>query len=303
MLKDLNKDMLENFRPATGKEMKIKRIRGQVKRTLLSDGTLNDGGLVKCPGGKHFITAKQLQDSFGVCPVCNHYFHLSPTERLAATVDEGSFIEWDAHLTTGDPLHFPDYQESIKKAVEKSGSREAVTTGIATIEGQETVLAIMDNAFLLGTMGTVVGEKITRAIEEAARKELPIILFTASGGARMQEGIYSLMQMAKTSAAMEIHSKKGLLSIVILTDPTYGGVTASFAMLGDIILAECGARIGFAGPRVIRQTINEDLPEGFQEADFIQAHGFCDRTVQRENIRPLLASLLRIHGKGEENGK
>ncbi len=298
MLKDLNKEALEKFQTAKGKEIKDKKISGQIKRTLMSDGTLDAGGLVKCPGGKHFITVKQMQEGTYVCPVCNHYFHLSPQQRLAITVDEGSFVEWDAHLSTGDPLDFPGYQDSIHKAAVKSGSHEAVTTGIAKIEGKETVLAIMDSGFLLGTMGTVVGEKITRAIEEAARQELPIVIFTASGGARMQEGIYSLMQMAKTSAAMELHNKKGLLSIVLLTDPTFGGVTASFAMLGDITLAECGARIGFAGPRVIQQTINQELPEGFQDADFTMNHGFCDRTVTRPGVRKLLGTLLSLHTQG-----
>lgn len=301
MLKDLTKDALEKLQPAAGKDMKVKKVTGQVKRTLLSDGTLNEGGLIKCPGGKHFVTVKQLHERAGVCPVCNHYFHLSPAQRIEAVSDPDTFIEWDAHLSTGDPLRFPNYQVSIEKASKKSGSNEAVTTGIARIEGIETVIAVMDTGFLLGTMGTVVGEKITRAIEEAARKSLPIIIFTASGGARMQEGIYSLMQMAKTSAAMELHGAKGLLSIIVLTDPTFGGVTASFAMLGDITLAECGARIGFAGPRVIQQTINQDLPEGFQDADFILEHGFCDRTVTRAGMKPLLATLLRVHGEGETN--
>lgn len=301
MLKDLNRDALEKLRLKKGGEKKIKQVTGQVKRTLLSDGTLSDGGLVMCKAGKHYVSAKQMQENLGVCPVCGYYMPLSPAQRLAITVDVDSFTEWDEHLSTGDPLQFPEYHGMIRGAAEKSGSREAVTTGLATIDGLETVIGVMDNGFLLGTMGTVVGEKITRAIEEATQRKLPIVLFTASGGARMQEGIYSLMQMAKTSAAMEMHHRAGQLCIIVLTDPTYGGVTASFAMLGDIILAECGARIGFAGPRVIAQTIKQDLPEGFQEADFIQEHGFCDRTVQRQGIRPLLATLLRLH-KGDEHG-
>lgn len=302
MLKDLNREALEKLRLTKSADKKVKQIRGQVKRSLLSDGTLTDGGLVMCKAGKHYVSARQMQENLGVCPVCGYYSHLSPAERLAATVDADSFVELDEHLSTGDPLNFPDYHEMIQKAAEKSGSREAVTTGFARIEGIDTVVGIMDNGFLLGTMGTVVGEKITRAIEEATQRKLPIVLFTASGGARMQEGIYSLMQMAKTSAAMERHSRAGLLSVIVLTDPTFGGVTASFGMLGDIILAECGARIGFAGPRVIAQTINQDLPKGFQEADFIQEHGFCDRTVTRQGIRPLLASLIRLH-KGGSDGQ
>ncbi|MDI9501881.1 MAG: acetyl-CoA carboxylase carboxyltransferase subunit beta [Peptoniphilaceae bacterium] len=300
MLKDLNREALEKMRLVKGDDKKIKQVSGQVKRTLLTDGTLSDGGLVMCKAGKHYVSARQLQENLGVCPVCGYHTHLSPRERIAITVDEGSFTEWDAHLTTGDPLQFPAYHAMIQKATETSGSREAVTTGLARIDGEEVVIGVMDNGFLLGTMGTVVGEKITRAIEEAAVRKRPIVLFTASGGARMQEGIFSLMQMAKTSAAMEVHHRAGLLSIVVLTDPTYGGVTASFGMLGDITLAECGARIGFAGPRVIRQTIKEDLPEGFQEAEFIEAHGFCDRTVQRAGLRPLLGRLLRLHKRGAD---
>lgn len=296
MLKDLNRDALEKLRLAKGADKKIKQVSGQVKRTLLSDGTLADGGLVMCSAGKHYVSAKQLAENLGVCPVCGYHTHLSPKERLAITVDEDSFTEWDAHLTTGDPLGFPDYETSFSAAAKKSGAKEAVTTGLASIQGMETVIGIMNNGFLLGTMGTVVGEKITRAIEEATERKLPVILFTASGGARMQEGIFSLMQMAKTSAAMEMHSRAGLLSVIVLTDPTFGGVTASFGMLGDVIFAECGARIGFAGPRVISQTMNQDLPAGFQEADFIQSHGFCDRTVQRRGIRPLLGTLLKLHG-------
>lgn len=298
MLKDLTRERLETLRPAAGKDMKIKSISGQIKRTLLSDGTLEDGGgLVKCPGGKHFVTRKQLLDASYVCPICCHYFRLSPSERLEITVDAGSFEAWDSHFTSGDPLSFADYRDSIAAAVEATGANEAVVTGAATIEGHPTAIAVMDPGFLLGTMGTVVGEKITRAIEEAGIRKLPIVIFTSSGGARMQEGIFSLMQMAKTSAAMQKHADRGLASFIVLTDPTFGGVTASFGMLGDVILAEKGARIGFAGPRVIKQTIAQDLPPGFQEADFIEEHGFCDRTVAREKIRPMLARLIDLHSR------
>ena len=201
-------------------------------------------------------------------------------------------------ITNGDPLHFPGYQEKLDAAQHKTGLTEAVVTATGTIGGSHCVVGVLDSRFLMGSMSTAVGEKVTLAIEFAAKNKLPLILFSASGGARMQEGILSLMQMAKTSAALARFSDKGLLYISVLTDPTTGGVTASFASLGDIILAEPGALIGFAGPRVIQQTIGETLPEGFQRAEYQEEHGFVDAVVPRDQMRDTLARLLRLHEKG-----
>ena len=203
----------------------------------------------------------------------------------------------DAKLISGNPLEFDGYDEKMQKYMEKTQQNEAVITGKAKIEGQETIIAIMDSGFMMGSMESVVGEKVTRAIERATNEQLPLIIFTASGGARMQEGIYSLMQMAKTSAALAKHDAKGLLYISVLTDPTTGGVTASFATLGDIILAEPGALIGFAGPRVIEQTIKQKLPEGFQSAEFLLEKGQIDAIVNREDLRNTLSKLLKYHQK------
>lgn len=222
-------------------------------------------------------------------------------ERINSIIDENTFIEYDKDLLTTNPLDFPDYKEKIDLAVEKSGENEAVITGEGKINGKKTVVCVMDSYFMMGSMGSVVGEKITRAIENAIEKKLPVIIFSASGGARMQEGILSLMQMAKTSAALGRLSEMGLLYISVLTDPTTGGVTASFAMLGDIIIAEPGALIGFAGPRVIEQTIRQKLPEGFQRAEFLLEKGFVDKIVRREDMKEVLGKILAIHSIGGGN--
>lgn len=211
------------------------------------------------------------------------------------TLDEGSFVEWDSDLETRNVLSFPDYEQKITAMKEKTGLTEGVVTGEGTIQGFKTAIAVMDSHFMMGSMGQVVGEKITRAIERATKERLPIVIFTTSGGARMQEGMVSLMQMAKTSAAAEKHSQAGLLYITVLTDPTTGGVTASFAMLGDIILAEPGALIGFAGQRVIEQTIGQKLPEGFQRAEFLLEKGFVDRIVNRGDMKEELGKILSYH--------
>ena len=223
--------------------------------------------------------------------------------RLNEVLDAGSFRELNEKYPAADPLHFPGYSEKLKKAQEKTGLTEAVVTALGTIGGRRCVVGVMDSRFFMGSMSAAVGEKITLAIEYATKNRLPLILFCASGGARMQEGILSLMQMAKTSAALGRHSQKGLLYISILTDPTTGGVTASFASLGDVILAEPGALIGFAGPRVIQQTIGQTLPEGFQRAEYQEEHGFVDAVAPRNQLRPTLVQLLQLHEKGGREWK
>lgn len=223
---------------------------------------------------------------------------ISARERINSIIDKGTFIEFDMDLRSTNPLEFPEYDEKIALSIEKSNENEAVITGQGLIEGQSTVICVMDPNFMMGSMGSVVGEKITRAIETAIVKRLPLIIFTASGGARMQEGILSLMQMAKTSAVLGRLDHNGLLYISVLTDPTTGGVTASFAMLGDIIIAEPGALIGFAGPRVIEQTIRQKLPQGFQKSEFLLEKGFIDMIVKRENLKTSLSKILKIHSEG-----
>lgn len=256
-----------------------------------------EGMYIQCPKCKKSIYRADLKSHLGVCPQCGYYYPLSARARISLVVDKGSFKELDSAMTSGNPLDFPGYEEKLAAYQEKAGQNEAVLTGEAEIEGQKTIIAIMDSSFMMGSMGSVVGEKITRAIEYATKNSLPMIIFTASGGARMQEGIFSLMQMAKTSAALARHDENGLLYISILTDPTTGGVTASFATLGDIILAEPGALIGFAGPRVIEQTINQKLPEGFQRSEFLLEHGQIDSIVERTELKATLGKLLRLHSK------
>ena len=249
----------------------------------------------KCPGCKHIIYQKDL-GAERVCPSCGYTFRISAFERLSLTVDQGSFEELFTGIETTDPLRFPNYREKLAETRAKTGLDEAVLTGTASIKGQKTALGIMDSNFIMASMGTVVGEKITRLFEYATEHKLPVVLFTASGGARMQEGIMSLMQMAKTSAAVQRHSKAGLFYLTVLTDPTTGGVTASFAMEGDIILAEAQALVGFAGRRVIESTVREKLPDDFQKAEFLLEHGFVDAIVKRGELRDRIATLLSFHG-------
>lgn len=253
------------------------------------------GAWTKCDSCGELLFHEDVEENLDCCPKCGMHFRIDARKRIQYLVDEGSFVEWDADLMTKNVLNFPDYEQKIKKMQKKTGLKEAVVTGIGRIGGHETVIASMDSNFMMGSMGHVVGEKITRAVERATEKRLPIIIFTTSGGARMQEGMVSLMQMAKTSAALKKHSEAGQLYITVLTDPTTGGVTASFAMLGDIILAEPGALIGFAGPRVIEQTIRQKLPDGFQKAEFLLAKGFVDKIVPRTDMRKELALLLKFH--------
>lgn len=254
-----------------------------------------DGMWVKCNSCEQIIYKKDIEENNRLCPNCGFHFRMSAKERIKLIVDEGTFIELDKDLTTLNPLDFPQYEEKIRQQEEKSGIKEAVITGTGRIYGEEAVIAVMDSFFLMGSMGSVVGEKITRAVEEATERRLPLIIFCASGGARMQEGIFSLMQMAKTAGAIARHDEAGLLYISVLTDPTTGGVTASFAMLADIIVAEPGALIGFAGSRVIEQTIKQKLPEGFQRAEFLLEHGFIDMIIRRQDLKKSLGKLLCLH--------
>lgn len=251
---------------------------------------------IACPGCGSHIFRQEQRASMRVCPQCGYNFRIGARERIRMTVDEGSFEEFNEKLIAGNPLDFPDYDEKVDSLREKTGEKEAIITGIAKIQGQKCVLAVMDPRFMMASMGIAVGEKFTLAVERAIADKLPLVAFTASGGARMQEGLYSLMQMAKTSAAIRRLDDAGLLYLVVITDPTTGGVTASFASLGDIILAEPGALIGFAGKRVIQQTTGEDLPEGFQTAEFMLESGFIDRIVERRELPREIAEILKLHG-------
>lgn len=254
-----------------------------------------EGLLKKCNKCGKAIIAREAEENYYICPKCGGYFRIPAYKRIELLADAGSFEEWDAELETKDPLGFPGYQEKLEALQKKTGLKEAVVTGRMEIEGMAAAVAVCDGRFLMASMGWAVGEKIARLAERAAEQEIPIILFTCSGGARMQEGMTSLMQMAKTSAALRRHSDKGLLCIDVLTDPTTGGVTASFAMLGDIILAEPKALVGFAGPRVIEQTIGQKLPKGFQRSEFLREHGFADCIVERPQMRETLAQILALH--------
>ena len=263
-----------------------------------------EGILKKCNKcGAAILTDEVITGKY-ICPKCHGYFRIPAYKRIELVTDAGSFEEWDAKIDEGErpenPLDFRGYTEKVEALREKTGLDEAVVTGKATICGQPVVIGVCDGRFMMASMGHAVGEKITRAVERATEERLPVVLFTCSGGARMQEGIISLMQMAKTSAALKRHSDAGLLYIPVLTDPTTGGVTASFAMLGDIILAEPGALIGFAGPRVIEQTIGQKLPEGFQRAEFLLEHGFVDRIVTRDEMKEVLGQILKMHTVTDE---
>lgn len=257
------------------------------------------GERLTCSACKKEFSAKELRKSNYICPECAHYFRVSARERILLLTDKNSFEEYATGLSSVDFLEFPGYAEKLKKATESTGEEDAVICGSASIGGNPCVIFVMDSRFIMASMGSVVGEKVTRAFEYATEHKLPVIGFTASGGARMQEGIISLMQMAKCSAAVKKHSSEGNLYITVLTDPTTGGVTASFAMQGDIILAEPNALVGFAGRRVVEQTTKSKLPDNFQSAEFILEHGFADAIVPREELRETLTTLLKLHRKDE----
>lgn len=253
-------------------------------------------GLIrKCKKCNSVVLAEDVKERNYTCPKCGGYFRMHAYRRIESVADEGSFIPWFEGMSTKNPLQYEGYPEKIVTLQEKSGLDEAVTTGEATINGTRVALAVMDGRFLMASMGEVVGEKITRTVEKATEENIPVIIFSCSGGARMQEGIVSLMQMAKTSAALKRHSDSGNLYISVLTDPTTGGVTASFAMLGDVIVAEPNALIGFAGPRVIEQTIGQKLPKGFQRAEFLLEHGFVDVIVERRDMKVALSRIVKLH--------
>lgn len=257
------------------------------------------GKWVKCDQCKEIIYKDDLHKNLSVCPNCGKHFRLSSRRRIKQIADEGTFVEIGKDIVTQDPLNFDGYIKKVEALKDKTKIEEAVKCGVCEIEGEKAVLAVMDGNFLMGSMGEAVGERITLAIEKAIEEKLPLVIFSVSGGARMQEGIISLMQMAKTAAAVEKLNEAGLLYISILTDPTTGGVTASFASLGDIILAEPKALIGFAGPRVIEQTIRQKLPEGFQSSEFLLEHGFIDKIVERKDMKSVIAKIIRLHKEEE----
>jgi acetyl-CoA carboxylase carboxyl transferase subunit beta len=274
---------------------KIKKRSIPDKENNNKKGDIPVGKWVKCEVCKEIIYKETLHQNFSVCPNCGYHFRLSSRRRVEQVIDEGTFNEFNINIKTINPLNIEEYEKKLDSLMEKTGLVEAVKCGIGEIFSEKVVVCVMDGNFLMGSMGSVVGEMITYSIEQAIKEKLPLIIFCVSGGARMQEGIISLMQMAKTSSALAKLSDAGNLYISVLTDPTYGGVTASFAMLGDIILAEPKAMIGFTGPRVIEQTIKQELPEGFQTSEFLLEHGFVDKIVHRKEIKEILHKLLIMH--------
>ncbi len=280
------------------------KLKYAFKRTILNPSSeqgkkirpeVPDGMLKKCNVCKAAVFVDEVKKNNYICPHCGNYFRIHARRRIEMITDEGSFEEWNETMPVSNPLCYKGYEEKLKQLQEKTGLDEAIVTGRAKIGGFPVALGVCDSRFLMASMGENVGEKIALAVEKATEERLPVIIFSCSGGARMQEGIVSLMQMAKTSAAIKRHSDAGLLYISVLTNPTTGGVTASFAMLGDIILAEPGALIGFAGPRVIEQTIRQKLPKGFQRSEFLLEHGFLDQIVTRNEMKNTLAELLHLH--------
>lgn len=278
----------------------FKRNKDSKETTMPSQSAKDvpEGLMTKCPSCKEITLTKDLKKNNKVCPKCDHHFKMTAYERIDSLLDPESFQSMDDHLKSENPLGFPGYAEKVQADSEKTGLNEAVLTGSGKLQGQDIVLAVMDSHFRMGSMGSVVGEKITRAIEAATERKLPFIIFTASGGARMQEGVLSLMQMAKTSVALKRHSNEGLLFVSVLTHPTTGGVSASFASVGDINIAEPKALIGFAGRRVIEQTVREKLPEDFQTAEFLLDHGQLDAVVHRASMQDTLGTIVRLHMKG-----
>lgn len=276
---------------------KIKKV-NQVEEVQEKNKEATDkmiGKWIKCEKCGEILYKEEVKANLSVCTNCGHHFRISSRRRISQIIDEGTFEEINENMHTKDPLKFDGYMQKLEILQSKTGIKEAVKTGIGKIEGEKVAIAVMDSNFMMGSMGSVVGEKITYLIEEAIEQRLPVIIFCVSGGARMQEGIISLMQMAKTSAAIAKLDNEGILYISVLTDPTTGGVTASFASTADIILAEPNSLIGFAGPRVIEQTIKQKLPEGFQKSEFLLEHGFIDRIVPRKEMKKELAQILKMH--------
>lgn len=294
--------------PLAGKNTdaeKTEKAEAKAKADAKADGEKSTGrslpavmipsSFITCRSCGRRALRRRWEENYFICPTCGKYAPLGGYYRLKLILDPGSFEELDSDISAEDPLGFPGYKEKIEKQEEKTGLSESVISAVGTIEGIRLVTVVLDSRFFMGSMSRAVGEKVTRAVEYADAHHLPLLIFSASGGARMQEGIYSLMQMAKTSAAIETFSEHGGLYISFLTHPTTGGVTASFATLGDITLAEPGALIGFAGPRVIEQTINRKLPKGFQRAEYLENHGFVDRIVKRSEMRDVLTDILKLH--------
>ncbi|MBQ8171844.1 MAG: acetyl-CoA carboxylase carboxyltransferase subunit beta [Oscillospiraceae bacterium] len=289
-LEDLFKVVKERF----GAEQQVQPVTDEKEVEIPQDL------LFKCPRCSNVIYNEEFIGALKVCPKCGYHARLTWKERLDLTVDKGSFREFDEGMHSLNPIGFPKYEDKIDKLSEQVGMNDAIKTGECTIRGYRCVIGIMDSHFMMASMGSVVGEKIARAFEYATEKKLPVVMFTASGGARMQEGIISLMQMAKTSGAVKLHSDAGGLYITVMTDPTTGGVTASFASLGDVILAEPKVLIGFAGRRVIQDTIRQRLPDDFQSAEFLQECGFVDMIVERGMMRKRISNILKIHGFPKE---
>ena len=285
------------------------RIKHMFKKTVMdirgeereNTPEVPDNLMRKCNACKAAVFVDEVKQNHYICPHCGNYFHMPAYRRIKMIADRKSFVEWDAEMEEQNPLQYRGYEEKLRALQEKTGLKEAVVTGKCTIKGISVAVGVCDCRFMMSSMGEVVGEKITRVFERATEEKLPVILYICSGGARMQEGLVSLMQMAKTSMALRKHSDAGLLYVPVLTDPTTGGVTASFAMLGDIILAEPKALIGFAGPRVIEQTIGQKLPKGFQKAEFLLEHGFIDKIVERDDQRIVLADILKLHENKGQN--
>lgn len=292
----MNKNPFKSKHYATSKIV-YRETPHEVEQSQEERPNVPQGIMTKCPKCGKVIYTKLLIKNYKRCDECGFNFKVSANERFAMILDDGELQEYDAHMSTRDPLNFPGYGDKLVRTQKITGLVDGVVTGKGHILGNQTLLGVMDPAFFMGSMGTTIGEKLARLFERATKERLPVIVFTASGGARMQEGIFSLMQMAKVSAAIAKHSEAGLLYITVLTDPTTGGVTASFAMLGDIIIAEPGALIGFAGPRVIEQTIGQKLPEGFQRAEFLLQHGFVDQIVPRDQMRQTLGTLIKMHAE------
>ncbi len=283
-----------NFKknPSNASELKQVQLGEKIKDSL-DEAQIPDGLFEKCDKCNEIVYTEDVVANYYICPNCGNYFRISPRTRISMILDKGSFTEWDTELPVSDPLNFPGYQSKLELMKLVTNLDEAVITGEGKIDDTNVAIGVMAANFLMGSMGKVVGEKLTRMIERATEQKMPVIIFCCSGGARMQEGIVSLMQMAKTSQALKKHDEAGLLYVSVLTDPTTGGVMASFAMLGDVILAEPGALIGFAGPRVIEQTIGQRLPEGFQRAEFLLEHGFVDKIVKRNKLKQTLSMLVK----------
>ncbi len=283
-----------NFKKNPSNAAELKQVQlGEKIKDSLDEAQIPDGLFEKCDKCNEIVYTEDVVANYYICPNCGNYFRISPRTRISMILDKGSFTEWDTELPISDPLNFPGYQSKLELMKLVTNLDEAVITGEGKIDDTSVAIGVMAANFLMGSMGKVVGEKLTRMIERATKQKMPVIIFCCSGGARMQEGIVSLMQMAKTSQALKKHDEAGLLYVSVLTDPTTGGVMASFAMLGDVILAEPGALIGFAGPRVIEQTIGQRLPEGFQRAEFLLEHGFVDKIVKRNKLKQTLSMLVK----------